>query len=188
MVRSLGWEDSPWEGNGYPLQWSCLENSMDRGYSPWGCKESDMTEWLSLSTFKLEIKSWNWVGWLWCKGGKKPERESPGEMLESVTIYRRVKKGGWVWLSYSQQWNTVTKHKENIYKLSSVDTSWCTWKPLICLCLHDWTTSLSLFTFMHGRRKWQPTPAFLLEESQGRWSLVGCRLWGCTESDMTEVT
>ena len=33
---------------------------------------------------------------------------------------------------------------------------------------HDWATSLSLFTFMHWRRKWQPTPVFLLGESQGR--------------------
>ena len=33
---------------------------------------------------------------------------------------------------------------------------------------HDWTTSLSLFTFMHWRRKWQPTPVFLPVESQGR--------------------
>ena len=32
---------------------------------------------------------------------------------------------------------------------------------------HDWTTSLSLFTFMHWRRKWQPTPVFLPGESQG---------------------
>ena len=53
---------------------------------------------------------------------------------------------------------------------------------------HDLATSLSLFTFMHWRRKWQPTPVFLPGESQGRGSLVGCRLWGCTESDMTEVT
>ena len=46
---------------------------------------------------------------------------------------------------------------------------------------HDWATSLSLFTFMHWRRKWQPTPVFLLEEPQ-RWrSLVNCRLWGATE-------
>ena len=30
-VRSLGWEDSPGEGNDYPLQYSHLENSMDRG-------------------------------------------------------------------------------------------------------------------------------------------------------------
>ena len=40
---------------------------------------------------------------------------------------------------------------------------------------HDWVTSLSLFTFMHWRRKWQPIPVFLPEESQGFWSLVGCR-------------
>ena len=53
---------------------------------------------------------------------------------------------------------------------------------------HDWATSLSLFTFMHWRRKWQPTPVFLLGESQGRGSLVGCRLWGRTESDTTEAT
>ena len=53
---------------------------------------------------------------------------------------------------------------------------------------HDWATSLSLFTFMHWRRKWQPTPVFLPGESQGRWSLVGCRLWYCTELDTTEVT
>ena len=44
------------------------------------------------------------------------------------------------------------------------------------------------FTFMHWRRKWQPTPVFLPGESQGRGSLVGCRLWGRTESDTTEET
>ena len=53
---------------------------------------------------------------------------------------------------------------------------------------HDLATSLSLFTFMHWRRKWQPTPVFLPGESQGRRSLVGCHLWGRTESDTTEVT
>ena len=53
---------------------------------------------------------------------------------------------------------------------------------------HDWATSLSLFTFKDWRRKWRPTPVFLPGESQGRGSLVGCRLWGCTESDITEVT
>ena len=53
---------------------------------------------------------------------------------------------------------------------------------------HDWVTSLSLFTFMHWRRKWEPTPVFLPGESQGRGSLVGCRLWGHTESDTTEAT
>ena len=41
-----GSERSPEIGNGNPLQFSCLENSMDRGrltgYSPWGCKRGDL--------------------------------------------------------------------------------------------------------------------------------------------------
>ena len=53
---------------------------------------------------------------------------------------------------------------------------------------HNLATSLSLFTFMHWRRQWHATPVFLPGESQGRGSLVGCRLWGCTESDTTEAT
>ena len=53
---------------------------------------------------------------------------------------------------------------------------------------HDRATSLSLFTFMHCRRKWQPTPVFLPGESQRWGSLVGCRLWGRTELDTTDVT
>ena len=43
------------------------------------------------------------------------------------------------------------------------------------------------FTFMHWRRKWQPTPVFLSKESQGRRSLVGCCLWACTESDWSDL-
>ena len=53
-------------------------------------------------------------------------------------------------------------------------------------------TRLSDFTFtfhFHAlERKWQPTLVFLPGESQGPGSLVGCRLWGRTESDTTEVT
>ena len=44
------------------------------------------------------------------------------------------------------------------------------------------------FTFMHWRRKCQPSPVFLPGEFQGRGSLVGCRLWGRTESNTTEAT
>ena len=51
---------------------------------------------------------------------------------------------------------------------------------------HDWETSLSLFPFMHWRRKWQLTPAFLPGKSYGWRSLVGCRPWGLEESDTTE--
>ena len=48
---------SPGEGNDNPLQYSCLENPHEQrslaDYSPWGCKESDMTKWLSLSSINL---------------------------------------------------------------------------------------------------------------------------------------
>ena len=48
LIPGLG--RSPGERNNYPLQWSCLDNPMDRGaYSPRGRKESDTTEWLTLS-------------------------------------------------------------------------------------------------------------------------------------------
>ena len=47
LIPGLG--GSPGEGNGYPLQYSCLENSMDgqrslAGYSPWGHKELNTTK------------------------------------------------------------------------------------------------------------------------------------------------
>ena len=76
---------------------------------------------------------------------------------------------------------------------------------LIFIQLHKWLASLiaqwiknlpamqeirvrSLGWEIPWRRKWQPTPLFLPEESQGWGSLVGCRLWGHTELDTTEVT
>ena len=46
---------------------------------------------------------------------------------------------------------------------------------------HDWATSLSLFTFMHWRRKWQPTPVFLPGESQG-WGAWWAAVYGVTQS------
>ena len=51
----------------------------------------------------------------------------------------------------------------------------------------DLFTSLFLISF-RIKWKWQPTPVFLPGESQGQGSLVGCCLWGHTESDTTEVT
>ena len=51
---------------------------------------------------------------------------------------------------------------------------------------HDWPTSLSRLTFMHWRRKWQPTPVLLPRKFHGWRSLVGYSPWGCKESDTTE--
>ena len=63
------------------------------------------------------------------------------------------------------------------------------WKAAVHGVAED-RTQLSDFTFtfhFHALEK-QPTPVFLPGESQGRGSLVGCRLWGRTESDTTEMT
>ena len=46
---------------------------------------------------------------------------------------------------------------------------------------HDWVTSLSLFTVMHWRRKWQPAPVFLPGESQGRRNLMAA-VYGVAQS------
>ena len=51
---------------------------------------------------------------------------------------------------------------------------------------HDWVTTHSLFTFMHWRRKWQPTPVLLPGKYHGWRSLIGCSPWGREELDTTE--
>ena len=58
--RSLGLGRSPGEGNGYPLQYSCLENSVDRGAwraNPWAHKELDMTEQLTLPLLPARVSA-----------------------------------------------------------------------------------------------------------------------------------
>ena len=61
---------SPGEGNGNLLQYSCLDNSIDRGagggYSPWGLKESDMTEWLTHLQELLNLSASLWLPWMSC--------------------------------------------------------------------------------------------------------------------------
>ena len=107
----------------------------------------------------------------------------------------------WLLLTYQKRfkniWQYLIQHTEKAMATHSNTLAWkipWTQEPGGLQSMgslgvgHDWATSLSLFTFMHWRRKWQPTPVFLSWESQGRGSLVGCRLWGRTESDTTAAT
>ena len=94
-----------------------------------------------------------------------------------------------MFLSPSDEWNNIflKSYKE---KAMAPDSSTLAWKipwmeepgrlqSMGSLRVgHDWATSLSLFTFMYWRKKWQPTPVFLAGESQGRGSLVGCPSMG----------
>ena len=112
--------------------------------------------------------------------------------------------GDWLnilWHHYTLEYHAAVKrNKQDLYILIGESNG----TPLQFSCLENprdagawWAavyavaksqTRLSDFTFMRWRRKWQPTPVFLPGESQGRGSLVSCRLWGRTESDTTEAT
>ena len=120
------------EGNGNPLQCSCLENPRGRG--AWWADVYGVTQ------------SWTRLKWM-----------AP----HSSTLAWKIP-----WMEESGRLRSMGSLRVG----------------------HDWATSLSLFTFMHWRRKWQPTPVFLPGESQGLGSLVGWRLRGRTELDTTEVT
>ena len=107
--------------------------------------------------------------------------------LEKLTTLIKKKK------KISDQWSLFKGHDMQDWGKEH-DIKWRShlpYKPQAAVLLTvrpNWATSLSLFTFMHWRRKWQPTPVFLPGESQGRGNLVGCRLWGRTESDTTKAT
>ena len=55
QVQSLGQEDPPKEGNGNPLQYSCLENPMDRRDNPWGHKESNTTVCIAWERINVNV-------------------------------------------------------------------------------------------------------------------------------------
>ena len=133
------------EGNGTPLQYSCLENPMDAGVW-WAAVHGVAKSWTRLSdlTFTFHFYA----------------------LEKEMATHSSV-------LAWKIPW---TQESGRLRSMGSLRVG------------HDWATSLSLFTFMHWIRKWQPTPVFLPGESQGRGSLVGRRLRGRTESDTTEVT
>ena len=106
----------PWRRACNPLQYSCLENPMDRG------------AWQVTFHRVAESQTWN------------------GTPLQYSCLENPMDGGAW--------WAAVHGVSKSRTQLSNFT-----------------------FTFMHWRRKWQPTPVFLPGESQGQGSLVGFRLW-----------
>ena len=117
-------------------------------YSPWGHKKSNMAECLSFS-FSL-----------------------PHTYIDSPIINIIHQKGNYFFL--------IKVAPTLLEKAMAPHSSTLAWKILwmeepgglqstgSLRVGHHWVTSLSLFTFMHWRRKWQHTPVFLPGESQGR--------------------
>ena len=175
-VRKIPWK-TPWRRAWQPTPVFLPEESHGRrslaGYSPWGCRVRH--NWAPehrahRGTCVCIMNKWMY----------KYINESLCSTPETITT--------WL-INYTPVWNEMAPHsstlawkiprKEEPNRLQSMES---------LRVQHDWATSLSLFTFMHWRRKWQPTPVFLPGESQGCGSLVGCRLWGRTELDTTEAT
>ena len=114
--------------------------------------------------------TWTWANSKWQWGTGKPD------VLQSMGL-QRVRRD----LVTRQQQHTVFTLVYDVYteKAMAPHSSTLAWKipwteepgglqSMRSLRVgHDWATSLSLFTFMHWRRKWQPTPVFLPGESQG---------------------
>ena len=131
----------------------------------------------------LKTVPWNADGGVWKENKQcftfQVERQC--KMLELFLFPTRqvnhVRRNRWNFKDISH----LTQHIQNTHLP-------CTFlEPTVSFSLMS-HLSLDQLHFWAPRRKWQPTPVFLPGESQGRGSLVGCRLWDRTESDMTEVT
>ena len=165
------------ERNGNPLQCSCLENPRDGG--AWWAAISGVAQ----SRTRL----------------KRLSSSSSSIPVRIPARYRIYPNGSNEETLIKNLWQSTFQFPA-LEKEMAIHSSVLAWRipgmaePDGLLSMgshrvgHDWATSLSLFTFIHWRRKWQPTPVFLPGESQRQSSLVGCHLWGRTESDTTEAT
>ena len=179
------------EGDGTRLQYSCLENPMDGG-ARWAAVHgvaqsqtglSDFTFTFHFHALEKEMATHSSVlAWRIPGTGERGGLPSMGShrvghdwsdlaVAAAEAIYSMAPHSST--LAWKIPW---TEEPGRLQSMGSLRVG------------QDWATSLPLFTLMHWRRKWQATPVFLPGESQGRGSLVGCRLWGHTESDTTEAT
>ena len=127
---------------------------------------------LVISQFQLSISSWLSLGKLYLS-----RNLSVSSRLTNLLAYSCLSEKAMATHSNTLAWKIPwTEEPGRLQSMGSLSVG------------HDRATSLSLFTFMHWRRTWRPTPVFLPRESQGQRSLVRCRLWGRTELDTTEAT
>ena len=194
------------EGNGNPLQYSCLENPVDRGTwwaAGYGVAQSRTRLKRLSSSSKISLQT---TGMDESKALAIPSAGEDGGTAGSLVRC-------WWGCSMAQLlWKTVC----GFYKAEHICTARSSNQaPTYSNRLKTRSTRnperkhLQCSTFIHsgpkweptpnsfsskwinngtsGRRKWQPTPVFLPRESCGQRNLVGCCLWGRTESDITEA-
>ena len=199
MVESSDKTWSTREGNGKPLQHSCHENPMNSMK-----RQKDRTlqdEFPRLVGAQYATRD------EWRNNSRKNEETEPKQhhhLVVDVTgdgskvwcCKEHYCIGTWNVRSMNQGKLEVVKQEKAMAPHSSTLAWRIPWteepgrlQSMGSLRVgYDWVTSLWIFTFMHWRRDRLPTPVFLPGESHGQRSLVGCHLWGRTESDKTEAT
>ena len=144
LIPALG--RFPGGGHGNPLQYSCLGNPMDRGV--WPLTVHGVTK------SRLQLNNWtcSWVNltvYVTCPKSHK----SNNFFFFLATLDQLVREGNGTPLQYFAWKIPWMEEPGRLQSMGSLEVG------------HNWVTSLSLFTFLHWRRKWQPTPVFLPGES-----------------------
>ena len=166
------------------------------GFSVHGIFQARMLEWIAISSSRGS--SWHrdqtYIPCIYCTAGRFFTPEPLGKpysrliLIHSCQILPAVNSIK-IWKFYEELEKAMAPYCSTLaWKLPWMEEPGRLQSMGSLRVGHDWATSLSLFSFMHWRRKWQPTPVFLPGESQGQGSLVGCHLRDRTESDTTEAT
>ena len=136
--------------------------------------------------FNTCMKSWcvNRFMYVWMTRRKKREWMKTGLMGNIFSGMCTWHVSRYLAISSDSNYSTVLEIKIVLVKIQLS----IYYLPGTLLSMLHVVTHLFLIRIQRGkhnywRREWQPTPMFLPGESHGWGSLVGCRLWGCTESD-----
>ena len=162
----LGFRRSPGEGNGNPLQYSCLENFMDRG--AWWAAVHGVAKSRTHGALMHTTSFWSLLG------------------IHRVQNYR--------WGKYSyvskivMNFASITQYFLFLLLDHKPEKRWKSHERkggFLLMSKSQVSLIVSSFSFHYCVVKWQPTPILLLGKSQGWRSIVGYSPWGCKEPDTT---
>ena len=158
---------SPGGEQGNPLQYSCLENPMDRG--AWQA----IVHWIT--------KSWASLKWLGMHIHVPPYQvcweflsRRDVEFCRVCVCLPCIEMIVWFLTFMLLMWHIILiyLHMLSHFYISGINIPWL-WCMILLTYYWIWFASILLW-----RRQWHPTPVLLPGKSHGRRILVGCRPWG----------
>ena len=110
------------------------------------------------------------------------------DILVALLLFQRIFASTTFFMRFCQLYYIYVSYIDLTVQLSSWYFVKLILKAVIKGIFYDYIIRFVVILWLQADLKWQPTPVFLPGESQGQRSLVGCPLWGCTGSDVTEAT